>query len=394
MPRPRNPIPSYRLHRQSGQAVTTLRLPDGTRKDVLLGVYNSHASKVEYERVISEWRATSGRAATPPGLTVNELILAFWGHAERHYRHPDGTPTSELDNYKLSLRPLKALYGDAPAAEFSPLKLKAVRQRMVDDDLSLNVVNQRTARIKHLFKWAVAEELVAPAVYQALQAVSGIPRGRDLARETAPVRPVPDAFVDAVQPHVLPEVWAMVELQRLTGMRPGEVCRMRACDLDTRGQVWLYRPVRHKSSWRGKERVIALGPKAQAVVKSFLLLDTSAPLFSPRRAMAARAERLRTRRKTKVQPSQANRRKEQPRRAPGEVYTVSAYATAIDRACVKAGVPCWSPNRLRHSRATDVRRQYGVEAAGAVLGHAKMSATEVYAARDAALAQRIAAEIG
>jgi integrase len=272
MPRRPNPVPTYRLHKQSGQAIVTLRLPDGGRKDVLLGPYDSDDSKAEYQRVLAEWRATGNRAVVPAGLTVNEVILAFWRHAEQHYRHPDGTPTSELLSYKLSLRPLKELYGHVPTAEFGPLSLKAVRQRMVDDDLSLNVVNQRTARIKHLFKWAVGEELVAPAVYQALQAVSGIPRGRGLARETEPIQPVPDAFVDAVRPHVLPEVWAMVELQRLTGMRPGEVCRIRACDLDTSGPVWLYRPARHKSAWRGKERVIALGPRAQMVVKPFLTL--------------------------------------------------------------------------------------------------------------------------
>ncbi len=394
MPRRPNPVPTYRLHKQSGQAVVTLRLPDGHRRDVLLGAYGSDASKAEYQRVLAEWRSAGGPAGATAGLTVNELILAFWKHAEQHYRHADGRPTSELLSYKLSLRPLKELYGHTPAAEFGPLALKAVRQRMVDDGLCRTSANQRAARIKHLYKWATAEELVPPAVYQALQTVSGIPRGRGLARETAPVQPVPDAFVDAVRPFVLPEVWAMIQLQRLTGMRPGEVCRMRPADLDVTGPVWVYRPPQHKNLWRGKQRVIAIGPKAQAVLREFLPLDTQAAVFSPRRAMEARAARRRALRKTRVQPSQQSRRKARPRRAPGEVYTVGAYAAAIDRACVKAGVPCWSPNRLRHSRATDVRRQYGVEAAGAVLGHAKMSATEVYAARDAALAERVALEIG
>jgi hypothetical protein len=57
-------------------------------------------------------------------------------------------------------------------------------------------------------------------------------------------------------------------------------------------------------------------------------------------------------------------------------------------------VPAWAPNQLRHSHGTAVRRRYGLEAAGASLGHAKMSATEIYAERDEALAQRVAAEIG
>lgn len=41
------------------------------------------------------------------------------------------------------------------------------------------------------------------------------------------MRPVPDAHVDAIKDHVSEQVWAMIELLRLTGMRPGEVCAMR-----------------------------------------------------------------------------------------------------------------------------------------------------------------------
>ena len=59
---------------------------------------------------------------------MNELILRFWPHAEMHYRHPDGNPTSELADYKLSLRPLRHSYGHTPAREFGPLALKAARQ--------------------------------------------------------------------------------------------------------------------------------------------------------------------------------------------------------------------------------------------------------------------------
>jgi integrase len=100
----------------------------------------------------------------------------------------------------------------------------------------------------------------------------------------------------------------MVELQRLTGMRPGEACTVRACDIDMTGDVWLYRPALHKLSYREKERVIALGPRAQAVIKPVLTLDTQAFHFSPAAARAERAVALRARRKTPVQPSQRNRR--------------------------------------------------------------------------------------
>jgi hypothetical protein len=278
--RSRFSVPSYRLHKQSGQAIVTL--PDGLggRRDVLLGPHGSQASRVEYARVIAEWEANGRRPANDPvaDLTVNELIVRFWSHAERHYCHPDGTPTGELREYRFSLRPLRELYGHTPAAAFGPLALKALRQAMVDAGLARGVINQRVGRIRRVFKWASSEELVPHSVYSALTTVAGLARGRSPARETEPVGPVPNAFVDAIRPHVSRHVWGMIQVQRLTGMRPGEACAMRAMDLDTTGDVWLYRPARHKTAWRGKGRVIALGPKAQAVVREFFVPDVTGPV--------------------------------------------------------------------------------------------------------------------
>src|SRR5262249_57610537 len=54
----------------------------------------------------------------------------------------------------------------------------------------------------------------------------------------------------------------------------------------------------------------------------------------------------------------------------------------------------WHVNQLRHSHATRVRKEFGLEAAGAVLGHAKLSVTEVYAERDLTVAATVAARIG
>src|SRR5207248_821919 len=115
-----------------------------------------------------------------------------------------------------------------------------------------------------------------------------------------------EAVVNATLPYLLPQVRGMVEIQLLTGMRPGEVRIMRACDLDTTGAVWLYRPAHHKTRHKGKERVVAIGPRGQEIVKPFLSLDTQAYLFSPKDAIQHHHRMLRQRRKTKVPPSQQN----------------------------------------------------------------------------------------
>jgi hypothetical protein len=63
-------------------------------------------------------------------------------------------------------------------------------------------------------------------------------------------------------------------------------------------------------------------------------------------------------------------RQKAPKRMPGAQYAPSAYGRAIKRAAEKAGVPNWSPNQLRHTRGTEVRKQFGLEAAQVVPGHA------------------------
>jgi integrase len=452
MSRPRS-VPKYRRHRQSGQAIVTLTDSAGGRRDVLLGTFGTKASRVEYASAIAEWEA-AGRSLPPKetaaGVTINELALAFLRHAEQHYRRPDGTHTSEVWQYRLAMRPLSHLYGHTPAATFGPLALKAIRRLMVEGyihpkhgpqpALSRGVVNQRTERIRRVFKWGASEQMAPASVYSALLTVTGLQRGRTEARETEPVRPVHADAVEQTVPFLNRQLAAMVRLQLLTGMRPGEVCIMRACDLDMSGPVWLYRPGsdqgpegQHKTAHHGRQRVVALGPKAQAVIRPFLKLDTRAYLFSAKEADAERKERMRRNRWSKVQPSQLNRRRRRPKRIPGECYSTGSYAHAVRAACDLAFPPPehlrrrvdehgrvegraswlrrltpeqrtelhvwrnadhWHPHMLRHTHATEVRRRYGLEAAQVALGHAQANITEVYAERDLGLAVKVAAEIG
>src|SRR5262249_37504945 len=150
-------------------------------KDVYLGKWNTPESRAEYDRLIGEWLA-GGRRLTgsrnDSGLSVNEVILAYWLHVEEYYRHPDGTPTNEVKNIKLALRPVKHLYGHTTAAAFDSLALEAVRSRMIEAGLCRNRVNRDVARIKRMFKWAVAKKLVPLTVHQGLQTVEGLRAGR------------------------------------------------------------------------------------------------------------------------------------------------------------------------------------------------------------------------
>jgi integrase len=421
----RSALPTYRLHKQSGQAIVTL--PDGTggRRDVLLGRYGTPHSRQEYLRVLGEWEAAGRRLPSPQAsaathdITVNELLLAYWRHVESYYLK-DGKPTSEQDVIRQALRFVKDTYGHTAAKDFSPLALKAVRQKMIEHPivrkvrvkdpgtgevrtedrllrmgLARKVINKHVGRIRRMFAWAVEEELLPAGVHAALLRVKGLRKDKGQAREKARVKPVADAWVQAAWPHLPVVVRAMVEVQRLTGARPQDVVGMRPVDIDMRGPVWEYRPSRHKTEHLDRERIVFIGPRAQQVLKPWLPLAVDAWIFSPAQSVAIHNARRRQERRSPLTPSQASRRrKATPKRAPRDRYDVASYRRAIRRACLKAGIPVWHPSQLRHTRGTEVRKRYGLEAAQAVLGHAELGVTQVYAEKDLETARRVVAEIG
>jgi integrase len=122
--------------------------------------------------------------------------------------------------------------------------------------------------VKRIFRWATEQEFVPPSIYHGLAAVSGLRTGRSEAPDNAPVGPVPNDVLNATLAHLSPMHRAMVETQLHAGMRPGEILQLRGADLDTSGPVWVYRPRRHKTEHTGRDRVVFLGPRAQAVLKA------------------------------------------------------------------------------------------------------------------------------
>jgi integrase len=378
MPKLVNANPRYRKHKASGQAVVTLN-----GADHYLGPHGTAVSRREYDRLVGEWLATGRQpprvASEPEALAIVELVARYWAWCQSYYVFK-GKPTGEPARIRDALKPLNRLYGDLPVSRFGPVALKAVRQGWIDGGLARRHINQRVGRIKRLFKWGVAEELVPAVVFQSLQAVDGLRYGHTEARETEPIKPVPDAFVDAVLPYVTPTVRAMIEIQRVTGMRGGEVCAMRAIDIDTSGPVWIYEPAAHKNQWRGHRRLVPLGPRAQEIVKQFLGTRMIGYLFSPRASVAERNEQKRQMRKTKVQPSQADRRKRRTKKQPGDWYDSRSYHHAVRYGIVRANkarlkadptatpIPNWHPHQLRHTHATAIRKQYGLEGPRAQTG--------------------------
>ncbi|HTQ37684.1 MAG TPA: site-specific integrase [Pirellulales bacterium] len=400
-------VPSYRLHKPTGQAVATIN-----GRDRYLGRHNSAASRQEYKRLIAEWAATGGSPADNAELTVAEVIQRFRRYAESYYRGPDGQQTCEVDNIRKACRLLRLLYGDTAAKDFGPLALQAVRGSLIDKGYCRTSINRDIGRIKLMFKWSGSQELIPASVYHGLQTVAGLRIGRSGAKESDPVKPVPQAFVDGVLDHVPPTVAALINLQLLTAARPGELLIMRTGDLDTSGRIWTYTPERHKTAHRGHRRTIYIGPRAQAILRPFLKTDLTAFLFSPAEAVQQFRAIRHTQRITAL--SCGNRpgtnRQRKPRWTPGNKYSVHSYARAIARGCDKA-FPApkdatedetrqwrkahrWSPHRLRHNAATNLRKEFGLDVARIVLGHRSAAITEVYAELDHGKALEVIGRVG
>jgi integrase len=429
-------VPAYRRHLKSGQAVVTLTGPGG-RRDIYLGRYGSPESHREYARVVAEWTGTvagpaGSRGGTADTLSVNELLVKFWAHAETYYVK-NGQPTSEQRNFKNAVKPLRILYGLTPVGQFTPISLKALRQHFVSQNLSRSEVNRRVRLVRAAFRWGVAEGLVPASVWEALRAVPGLKRGRSGARESAPVRPVEDAMIEAVLPHLPKVVGDMLRLQRITGMRPGEVCVIRPTDIDRTKPVWEYTPESHKTEHHGRVRTIYLGPKAQAILVPYLDRELSGFCFSPAEAEVVRNARRSEKRVTPLWHSHRRRnerkRRASRRRPPREAYTTASFARAIDRACRKAYPPPaplsradgetvkewvarlgpdglarvhdwhranrFHPHQVRHRVGAEFRERFGLETARAILGHSCAAVSDHYAkAADTALAARAVRDAG
>lgn len=454
---PRGPkVPAYRQRAGYDQAIVTLTdALTKKRRDFWLGPYGSPESRECYHRVIAEWEGRGRRlpprsmpsasvSASPGGqrLTINELILEYWAWATPYYS------ASELAIIRSGLRILREHFGSTPAEAFGPNRLRVVREAMIRgkpegphprEPWVRTTINGQIHRVCRLFKWAASHEMLPATVYQQLKTVPALRRGRSPAPEPRPVGPVSTDFIERARPFLSRQVDALVQLQLLTGARGGELFTLRAIDIliDDRSGIWTIEPADHKTSHHGHARTIFLGPRSQEIIRPFLTgRPLDACLFSPAEAEAERLQARAAARRTPLSCGNVpgSNRVATPRKAPGEHYTASSYRRAIQRATEQAFPPPehlrprilpngrmeslrtfrarltaaeklelaawhrhhnWHPHQLRHTAATIIRREFGLEAARIALGHSSALVTDaVYAERDRERVVEVMRKIG
>lgn len=375
---------------------------------VSFGAMGPEAERL-FQKTLAEWLANGSRLPESDSgdLTVGDVIAEYLQYAEKEYRE------IEIEKLRRAFAPVLQRFRPLPAAKFGVSCLEIVQQHLANDEhqrpprppskrkpkvkageppappkpqpkyyLSRATIRARINAIRRCWRWAEQRRLVPPGSWEHLRTLSHVKPGRTQAKESKIVEAVPWGWVEKVLPHLTAPIRACVLLQWWSGMRPTEALMLTGRQLQRTGKVWLYQPTTHKGVWRGRDRIVQLGPKAQEAVTPLLKLDPDAAVISPLDAYLEVKAAKRARRKTRVQPSQQARDARNAKKPPpvGKFYDVNTYRTAIHRGCDAADVPKWSPHRLRHAAAARLFEAGEFEAARAVLGHSRLDMTRHYAA--------------
>lgn len=242
------------------------------------------------------------------GLTVGELAIRYLRHIQETKPNYRG---SSLWHGALAASRAVRPVATMPAAVFSSRALAQVQRQLIDTPIpsrrkakageeppsekhrSRRYVNDVIGRVRQMFHWGVLEELVPDDRVKALEIVPTIVRGKTKARETKRRNRVRPSIVRATLPYLTPEVADLIRFMRLTGCRPSEAARMKLRRIRDRDRnVWRYVPRKHKTAHHGKQRHIAIGPRAQAIILAHTAgRSDNDYVFTPERSVPPRQGR-------------------------------------------------------------------------------------------------------
>jgi len=349
-------IPIYGHHRQSGQARVYI-----AGRSYYLGPYGSEASHVKYHELMAKHIsgvpigpvAKTIAVITPTSATISELCLAFMQYAVGYYTTANGKPSAEVSCYKSAMKFFIPLFGHVTIDSLTPMDLKAVRTKFIERGCSRVYCNKMTNKLRCVLKWGCENGMVNVGTWQAMQSITPLKRGKCAAHDNKRREAVADADIDAVRPFLSQKYRDFFDLLRTTGARPSELIGLSKSMIDTTGEIWVADLDKHKNSHRGLSRKLHFGPKSQLIIRR---LPDTGPLL------------------VKV--------------------SISYLATAVRRACRKAGVSAYVPYSLRHTVATEIRDTMSIEAAQACLGHSRPEMTAKYSVKMDRLASEAAARCG
>lgn len=351
-----------------------------------------------YKRLLGEWLAAGCRLPVEPdAITILECADIYTDYINEIYQNSRSTRERVHNVMQLLIEK----YGRMEASKFTAIHLRALREELInpvnDPDrkkkrrpLVVKSINERCDIIVKMFRYLASMDMIPPTPAQKCAMLDHLKASHPGVKVSKQVEPVPRADVEKTIVYLNRSTAAIVKLMLLTGARPGEICCLRQCDFNTTGDMWKVTLKQHKTAHKGKVRTLVFGKEAQEILRPFFLLrKPDEPLFSPKDHWEERHENATT-------PRRVNQA-DTPRisdRVVGDVYDTTALRKAITRAAKKAGVTPWHPHQVRHTRASELREQFGIEAAVACLGHSTVRATEIYAKVNEAAVEKIMRLVG
>ena len=369
------------------------------------GVFGTLEAAQHYATLVAQWEENGRRPIDPlPDVEqlrpMRDLFARYEAYLDASGRYrKGGVPTSQRHMVTVAIREFVHAFGDAPASRYSEALL--LRHR---DDLEARVrltrtgINRKIGMLKAALRWMFGRGLLSRDQWLGTSAIDPLTRhqlgGRDRKQAKRAVS-LEDVEKVAV---CLPRVpAAMLRLQALVGLRPGEVCAMRWQDIDRTPIVvngvecWTYRVDSAKTEHHGHETTYPLAPKARAILEGFAA-DSERFIFSPRQTMLDLHEERRAARETPI-TKQTTLRDSSPRREFADRYDAFSYRQAIERGIQKAKVKPFTPHEVRHGFVTRVALRCGTMAASVAVNHRRITTTEGYLHADRALAYEVAAQL-
>lgn len=234
---------------------------------MFLGKCDTPESPQRYAEIVSKITSgqpveTSTKAVSrePVRRSVASLCLRFV--AEKLPNYAD----AEQHCFRGAMRILVGLFGETPTDDFGPIRLRTVREKMVEGDpnavdrdgkhkprkpWSRSFINKQIKRLRHLFRWGASWELVPVTVADALGTVESLAMGDTEAAESRPRQSVPAEDIEAVRAVLSERQRDIFDLLLLTASRPGGIIGLTTGQIDRSGEVWRVDLQKHKTRRHG-----------------------------------------------------------------------------------------------------------------------------------------------
>jgi integrase len=397
---PQNSVRTLQIRKDRDYACTYLN-----GKKIMLGRWGTPEADARFRQLqIQILTDPSFATLKPQQVAVEDLCLAYLDYAEEN---DPGHYCSIKTATKILLQ---GFAGQAVDALDSRHFLQ-LQDMFVQHNVSRQYCNALMGYIRAMLKWGVVRKLVTHQVYWEAKLVPALKKGKTRAYEKPKRQDVPDEIINRTLPYLLPTIQNMVQVQRLAGMRPSEVCKMKPGEIDREYTtpdgvvIWMYTPGTHKNAWREKKqngeyvRIIPLGTPEQDIIAPRLVGRSDDDyIFQPKDTIKERYALLAAKRKSKVPPSQIKRKErnaKNPKRKLRDCYDRDSYNFVVRSAIIAANqhlpekdkIPLWTPYQLRHAAVTAITLQTGsLDIARAVAGQKTLSVTQGYNHADTQIA--------